>query len=148
MHPQDGRVVSNFIVQALQGRPITVYGDGTQTRSFCYVDDLIDGFLRLMATDPSVTGPVNLGNPKEFTIRQLADVIRDVVGSAVPIVELPLPRDDPRQRQPDITLARALIGWEPTIQLRQGIEATVAYFDQLLSSSKPDRSQPELRQVV
>jgi UDP-glucuronate decarboxylase len=147
MHPQDGRVVSNFIVQALQGRPITVYGDGTQTRSFCYVDDLIDGFLRLMATDPSVTGPVNLGNPKEFTIRQLADVIRDVVGSAVPIVELPLPRDDPRQRQPDITLARTLIGWEPTIQLRQGIEATVAYFDQLLSS-KPDRSQPELRQVV
>jgi len=101
-----------------------------------------------MATDPSVTGPVNLGNPKEFTIRQLADVIRDVVGSAVPIVELPLPRDDPRQRQPDITLARALIDWEPTIQLRQGIEATVAYFDQLLSSSKPDRSQPELRQVV
>jgi UDP-glucuronate decarboxylase len=147
MHPQDGRVVSNFIVQALQGRPITVYGDGAQTRSFCYVDDLIEGFLRLMATDSSVTGPVNLGNPTEFTIRQLADVIRDVVGSAVPIIELPLPKDDPRQRKPDITQARKLIDWEPAIQLRQGIEATVAYFDQLLSS-KPDRSQPELRQVV
>jgi UDP-glucuronate decarboxylase len=147
MHPQDGRVVSNFIMQALQGRPITVYGDGAQTRSFCYVDDLIEGFVRLMATDPSVTGPVNLGNPTEFTIRQLADVIREVVGSAVPIVELPLPKDDPRQRQPDIAMARRLLGWEPTIQLRQGIEATVAYFDRLLSS-KPDRPQPELRQVI
>ena len=146
MHPQDGRVVSNFIVQALQGRPITIYGDGSQTRSFCYVDDLVEGFLRLMATDPSVTGPVNLGNPTEFTIRQLADVIREVVGNAVPIVQLPLPQDDPRQRQPDITLARKLIGWEPTIQLRQGIEATVAYFDRLLSS-KPDHAQPELRVV-
>ncbi|MDQ7248764.1 UDP-glucuronic acid decarboxylase family protein [Dongia sedimenti] len=148
MHPQDGRVVSNFIMQALQGRPITVYGDGAQTRSFCYVDDLIEGFIRLMATEPSVTGPVNLGNPTEFTIRQLADVIREVVGNAVPIVELPLPKDDPRQRKPDITLARKLIGWEPAIQLRQGIEATVAYFDQLLSTSKLDRSQPELRQVI
>jgi UDP-glucuronate decarboxylase len=146
MHPQDGRVVSNFIMQALQGRPITLYGDGSQTRSFCYVDDLIEGFLRLMATDPTVTGPVNLGNPTEFTIRQLADVIRDVVGNAVPIVELPLPRDDPRQRKPDIALARQLIDWNPTVQLRQGIEATVAYFDQLLSA-KVDRSQPELRQV-
>ncbi|WP_395021396.1 UDP-glucuronic acid decarboxylase family protein [Dongia sp.] len=148
MHPQDGRVVSNFIMQALQGRPITLYGDGAQTRSFCYVDDLIDGFVRLMATDPAVTGPVNLGNPNEFTIRQLADVIREVVGNAVPIVELPLPKDDPRQRKPDITLARQLINWEPTVQLRQGIAATVAYFDQLLSA-KSDRSQPpELRQVV
>jgi UDP-glucuronate decarboxylase len=146
MHPQDGRVVSNFIMQALQGRPITLYGDGSQTRSFCYVDDLIEGFLRLMATDATVTGPVNLGNPTEFTIRQLADVIRDVVGNAAPIVELPLPRDDPRQRKPDISLARQLIDWNPTVQLRQGIEATVAYFDQLLSA-KADRSQPELRQV-
>jgi len=146
MHPQDGRVVSNFIMQALQGRPITLYGDGLQTRSFCYVDDLIEGFMRLMATDSTVTGPVNLGNPTEFTIRQLADVIRDVVGHAVPIVELPLPKDDPRQRKPDIALARQLINWEPTVQLRQGIEATVAYFDQLLSA-KVDRSQPELRQV-
>jgi UDP-glucuronate decarboxylase len=147
MHPQDGRVVSNFIVQALQGRPITIYGDGVQTRSFCYVDDLIDGFVRLMATDSSVTGPVNLGNPTEFTIRQLADVIRDVVGTAVPIVELPLPTDDPRQRKPDITQARKLIDWEPAIQLRQGIEATVAYFDRLLSA-KIEPSEPELRQVV
>jgi UDP-glucuronate decarboxylase len=146
MHPQDGRVVSNFIMQALQGKPVTLYGDGTQTRSFCYVDDLIEGFLRLMATDSTVTGPVNLGNPNEFTIRQLADVIRDVVGNDVPIVELPLPKDDPKQRKPDITLARNLINWEPTIQLRQGIEATVAYFDQLLSA-KVDRPQPELRQV-
>jgi UDP-glucuronate decarboxylase len=146
MHPQDGRVVSNFIMQALQGRPITLYGDGSQTRSFCYVDDLIEGFLRLMATDATVTGPVNLGNPTEFTIRQLADVIRDVVGNAVPIVELPLPRDDPRQRKPDISLARQLIDWNPTVQLHQGIAATVAYFDQLLSA-KVDRSQPELRQV-
>jgi UDP-glucuronate decarboxylase len=135
-------------MQALQGRPITIYGDGAQTRSFCYVDDLVEGFLRLMATDPSVTGPVNLGNPTEFTIRQLADVICEVVGNAVPVVELPLPKDDPRQRQPDITLARQLIGWEPTVQLRQGIEATVAYFDRLLSASKLDRTQPELRQVV
>jgi UDP-glucuronate decarboxylase len=152
MHPQDGRVVSNFIMQALQGRPITLYGDGLQTRSFCYVDDLIDGFLRLMSTDSSVTGPVNLGNPTEFTIRQLADVIRDVVGNAVPIIELPLPKDDPRQRQPDITLARALLGWEPTVQLRQGIAATVAYFDQLLSTSglggPPPEPEPELRQVI
>jgi UDP-glucuronate decarboxylase len=146
MHPQDGRVVSNFIMQALQGRPITLYGDGLQTRSFCYVDDLIEGFMRLMATDSTVTGPVNLGNPTEFTIRQLADVIREVVGSAVPIVELPLPKDDPRQRKPDIALARQLMNWEPTVQLRQGIEATVAYFDRLLSANV-DRSQPELRQV-
>jgi UDP-glucuronate decarboxylase len=146
MHPQDGRVVSNFIMQALQGLPVTLYGDGLQTRSFCYVDDLIEGFVRLMATNSTVTGPVNLGNPNEFTIRQLADVIRDVVGNDVPIVELPLPKDDPRQRKPDITLARNLINWEPTIQLRQGIEATVAYFDRLLSA-KVDRPQPELRQV-
>jgi UDP-glucuronate decarboxylase len=146
MHPQDGRVVSNFIIQALQGRPVTLYGDGSQTRSFCYVDDLIEGFLRLMATDSGVTGPVNLGNPTEFTIRQLADVIREVVGNSVPIVELPLPKDDPKQRKPDITLARELMNWEPTIQLRQGIEATVAYFDRLLSA-QADRVQPELRQV-
>lgn len=147
MHPQDGRVVSNFIMQALQGRPITIYGDGSQTRSFCYVDDLIEGFLRLMATDPSVTGPVNLGNPTEFTIRQLADVIREVVGKAVPIVELPLPQDDPKQRRPDITMARDLLGWEPKVQLRQGIEATVAYFDRLLSS-RPGPSSVELQRVI
>jgi UDP-glucuronate decarboxylase len=147
MHPQDGRVVSNFIVQALQGRPITIYGDGTQTRSFCYVDDLIDGFLRLMATPPTVTGPVNLGNPNEFTMRQLADVIREVVGNSVPIVTLPLPQDDPKQRQPDITLARDMLQWEPRVQLRQGIEATVAYFDRLLST-KVTPPPAGLRQVI
>ena len=146
MHPQDGRVVSNFIVQALQGRPITLYGDGQQTRSFCYVDDLIEGFLRLMATDPSVTGPMNLGNPKEFTIRELADVIRDVVGSKVPFIHQPLPMDDPQRRQPDITFARQTLNWEPRVALRQGIEATVAYFDRLLTTSST--RVPELRQVI
>jgi len=146
MHPQDGRVVSNFIVQALQGRPITLYGDGQQTRSFCYVDDLIEGFLRLMATGPSVTGPMNLGNPKEFTIRELADVIRDVVGSKVPFIHQPLPMDDPQRRQPEITYARQTLNWEPRVALRQGIEATVAYFDRLLSTSSSPT--PELRQVV
>jgi UDP-glucuronate decarboxylase len=148
MHPQDGRVVSNFIVQALQGRPITLYGDGQQTRSFCYVDDLIEGFLRLMATGPAVTGPMNLGNPKEFTIRELADVIRDVVGSKVPIIHQPLPMDDPQRRQPDITYARQTLNWEPRVALRQGIEATVAYFDRLLSASGGGTPTPELRQVV
>jgi UDP-glucuronate decarboxylase len=146
MHPQDGRVVSNFIVQALQGRPITLYGDGQQTRSFCYVDDLIDGFLRLMATDPSVTGPMNLGNSTEFTIRQLADVIRDVVGSKVPFIHQPLPIDDPQRRQPDISYARQTLNWEPRVALRQGIEATVGYFERLLSNT--NRRVPELRQVV
>ena len=132
MHPRDGRVVSNFIVQALQGQSITIYGDGSQTRSFCYVDDLVEGFLRLMSTGTSVTGPMNLGNPKEFTIRELADVIRDVVGAKVPIVQAPLPMDDPKQRQPDIGYARTTLNWEPRVQLREGIEATVAYFDRLL----------------
>jgi UDP-glucuronate decarboxylase len=146
MHPQDGRVVSNFIVQALQGRPITLYGNGEQTRSFCYVDDLIEGFLRLMATAPSVTGPMNLGNPKEFTIRELADVIRDVVGSKVPFIHQPLPMDDPQRRQPDISYARQVLNWEPRVALREGIEATVAYFDRLLSASSG--RVPELRQVV
>jgi UDP-glucuronate decarboxylase len=146
MHPQDGRVVSNFIMQALQGRPITIYGDGSQTRSFCYVDDLVDGFLRLMATDRSVIGPVNLGNPTEFTIRELADIIREVVGSRARVVQLPLPPDDPKQRRPDITIARETLNWEPRVQLREGITATVAYFDGLLSAS-PARRQG-LRQAV
>jgi UDP-glucuronate decarboxylase len=146
MHPQDGRVVSNFIMQALQGRPITLYGDGQQTRSFCYVDDLIEGFLRLMGTDPSVTGPMNLGNPKEFTIRELAEVIREVVGSKVPFIHQPLPMDDPQRRQPDISYARQTLNWEPHVALKQGIEATVAYFDRLLTISSG--RVPELRQVV
>jgi UDP-glucuronate decarboxylase len=147
MHPQDGRVVSNFIVQALQGRPITIYGDGSQTRSFCYVDDLIEGFLRMMTTDASVTGPINLGNPKEFTIRELADVIREVVGSRVPVIQLPLPQDDPKQRQPDIALARKILDWEPRVQLKQGIEATVAYFDKLLSANSSG-PEAELREAI
>jgi len=146
MHPQDGRVVSNFIVQALQGRPITIYGDGSQTRSFCYVDDLIEGFLRLMATDAAVTGPMNLGNPNEFTIRELADVIREVVGSRAPIIQLPLPQDDPRRRQPDISYARKQLNWEPRVPLRQGIQATVAYFDRLLSKS--GIVPPDIREAI
>jgi len=135
MHPNDGRVVSNFIVQALKGEDITLYGDGQQTRSFCYVDDLIEGFLRLMATGPEVTGPVNLGNPGEFTIRQLAELVIELTGSQSKLVFMPLPADDPMQRQPDITLARAKLGWEPAVQLRQGLVQTIAYFDKLLSAA-------------
>ena len=132
MHPQDGRVVSNFIVQALQNRPITLYGDGTQTRSFCYVDDLIEGFRRLMDAPDDVTGPINIGNPGEFTMIQLAQTILELTGSRSPLVHEPLPVDDPRQRQPDITLARDTLGWEPTIPLKAGLTRTIAYFDQLL----------------
>ena len=134
MHPNDGRVVSNFIVQALQGHDITLYGSGQQTRSFCYVDDLIEAFLRLMATGPEVTGPVNLGNPGEFTIRQLAELVIELTGSASKLVFKPLPSDDPLQRQPDITLARETLGWEPAVPLREGLVHTIAYFDRLLST--------------
>jgi UDP-glucuronate decarboxylase len=132
MHPQDGRVVSNFIVQALSGQPITLYGDGTQTRSFCYCDDLISGIGKLMNTDPFVTGPINLGNPVEITMRELAETVIDLTGSASSIIHAPLPLDDPRQRQPDITLAREVLGWEPTIALTEGLGKTIAYFEQLL----------------
>jgi UDP-glucuronate decarboxylase len=128
MHAQDGRVVSNFIVQALQDEPITIYGDGQQTRSFCYVDDLIEGFVRLMATDHEVTGPINLGNPGEFTIRELAEKVIALTGSASKLVQEPLPEDDPMQRQPDITRAKETLGWEPTVQLEEGLEKTIAYF--------------------
>jgi UDP-glucuronate decarboxylase len=128
MHPADGRVVSNFIMQALSGEAITIYGDGQQTRSFCYVDDLIDGLVRLMDSPEEVTGPINLGNPTEFTIRELAETIIEMTESHSPIVEKPLPADDPRQRQPDIEKARALLGWEPKVPLRDGIEKTIAYF--------------------
>jgi UDP-glucuronate decarboxylase len=134
MHPGDGRVVSNFIVQALRGEDITVFGEGNQTRSFCYVDDLVEGFVRMMATPADVTGPFNLGNPNEFTIRDLAELVIDIVGSRSRIVHRPLPQDDPKQRQPDITLARARLGWEPTVELRQGLEKTIAYFEALLGS--------------
>ena len=132
MHPNDGRVVSNFIVQALLNRPITVYGDGSQTRSFCYVDDLIEGLLRLMATEDSLTGPINLGNPAEFTILELARKVIDKTGSRSRIEFRPLPENDPAQRQPDISRARELLGWQPTVPLDEGLVRTIAYFDELL----------------
>lgn len=132
MHPADGRVVSNFIVQALKGEPITIYGEGLQTRSFCYRDDLVEGFIRLMATGKDVTGPINLGNPGEFTMIELAEAVIDLTGSASKLTFLPLPADDPKQRQPDITKAREILGWEPKVKLRDGLTHTIAYFDQLL----------------
>jgi len=128
MHPNDGRVVSNFIVQALKGEPITLYGDGAQTRSFCYVDDLIEGLIRLMDTPDGFTGPVNIGNPVEFTIAQLAHLVKEFTASKSEITFKPLPGDDPLQRQPDLTLARAHLGWEPTIKLEEGLKKTIAYF--------------------
>ncbi len=128
MHPQDGRVVSNFIMCALRGEPLTIYGDGDQTRSFCYVDDLVEGLVRMMATPHEVTGPINLGNPGEFTMTELATEVISVVGSDPGRVNLPLPQDDPVRRQPDITRAKETLGWEPTIALRQGLERTVEYF--------------------
>lgn len=132
MHPNDGRVVSNFIVQALKGQPITLYGDGEQTRSFCYVDDLIDGFVRLMDSPDDFTGPVNLGNPGEFTIRQLAEKVIIITGSTSKLIYQPLPADDPRQRRPDITLAKTVLGWQPSIHLEEGLVHTINYFDDLL----------------
>lgn len=133
MHPNDGRVVSNFIVQALKGEPITIYGDGSQTRSFCYVDEMIDGFIRLMATQDSVTGPMNLGNPAEFTILELARKVIDITGSCSEIVFKPLPSDDPRQRQPDISLARQSLNWNPCMQIDQGLRHTIEYFRESLA---------------
>lgn len=131
MHPEDGRVVSNFIMQALRGEPLTLYGDGAQTRSFCYVDDLVEGMMRLMDADDAHTGPMNLGNPGEFTIRQLAETIIDMTGTKSEIVLKPLPEDDPMQRCPDITLAKSVLDWEPTIQLREGLQKTIDYFKKL-----------------
>jgi UDP-glucuronate decarboxylase len=131
MHPQDGRVVSNFIVQALAGKPITIYGDGTQTRSFCYVDDLIDGLIRLMATPKDFTGPLNLGNPKEFTMRELAHVILKLTGSKSDLVFNPLPQDDPKQRSPDISLAKSRLKWAARTNLEDGLVPTVKYFASL-----------------
>ena len=132
MHPNDGRVVSNFIVQALQGKPITIYGDGSQSRSFCYVSDLIDVFVLLMDSEDTITGPVNTGNPGEFTILELAENVIDLVGSTSKIIFEPLPQDDPRRRQPDITLAKEKLGWEPKITLREGLVPTIAFFDEYL----------------
>ena len=132
MHPNDGRVVSNFIVQALRGEDLTIYGDGSQTRSFCFMDDLIEGFVRLMASGDDVTGPINLGNPNEFTIRQLAEAVLKKVGGKSRLVCKPLPSDDPKQRQPDIEQARAVLGWQPQVQLEQGLDKTIDYFRHFL----------------
>jgi len=136
MHPNDGRVVSNFIVQALKGEDITIYGDGHQSRSFCYVSDLIEGFLQLMQSGDDFTGPVNLGNPGEFTMRQLADLVIEITGSSSKLVFKPLPADDPRQRRPDIQLASERLGWTPTVPLREGLQLTIGYFDRLLSGNR------------
>ncbi len=133
MHPNDGRVVSSFIVQALRGKDLTVFGDGQQTRAFCYASDLIDGFVRLMATPDDVTGPINIGNPGEFTMIELANQVIELTGSKSKIVHLPLPADDPKQRRPDISIAKDKLGWEPQVPLREGLTKTIAYFDQLLS---------------
>lgn len=131
MHPNDGRVVSNFIVQALKGEPITIYGDGSQSRSFCYVDDLVEGLQKLMETDDEFTGPINLGNPKEFTIRELAELVIRLTDSSSRIEYCPLPTDDPRRRRPDIQLAKGTIGWNPSTPLEDGLRATIAYFRKL-----------------
>ncbi len=128
MLPDDGRVVSNFIVQALRGEPLTIYGDGSQTRSFCYVDDLIEGLLRVMATETGFTGPINLGNPNEFTILELAENVLRLTDSDSTLCFEPLPSDDPRQRQPNIDLAISMLGWEPKVQLNEGLASTLAYF--------------------
>jgi UDP-glucuronate decarboxylase len=133
MHPQDGRVVSNFIMQALAGEPITIYGDGSQTRSFCFVDDLVEGLIRLMGTEDAVTGPMNIGNPVEMTIRELAEAVIELTGSSSELVSKPLPHDDPIQRKPDIGLARRTLGWEPQVKLRDGLTRTIDYFRVLRS---------------
>jgi UDP-glucuronate decarboxylase len=132
MNANDGRVVSNFIVQALKGEDITIYGDGTHTRSFQYIDDLLNGLIKLMDTPDSFTGPVNLGNPVEFMIRSLAEIVINMTGSKSKIIYLPLPEDDPRQRKPDISLAKKELGWSPTVDLETGLEKTVAYFEKTL----------------
>jgi UDP-glucuronate decarboxylase len=139
MHPEDGRVVSNFVIQALTGEPITVYGDGLQTRSFCYVDDIIDGFLLLMNSKDDLQGPVNLGNPVEFTVLELAHIVIDLIGSKSSIIFKPLPSDDPRRRQPDITLAKTKLGWQPEVTLEEGLIKTISYFEKLLGS--PSRQE-------
>ena len=134
MHPHDGRVVSNFIVQAIKGEDITIYGDGSQTRSFCYVDDLIEAMLRMMDTSSDVTGPVNIGNPDEFTMIELAEKVLQLTGSKSRLVRQPLPQDDPRQRQPDISLAKKMLDWSPRVSLDDGLVETIAYFKRLLSA--------------
>jgi len=142
MHPNDGRVVSNFIVQALRGKDITVYGDGLQTRSFCYVDDLIEGILRLMNSTDEIIGPINLGNPSEFTIRELAETVIEMTGARSKIVNKPLPQDDPRHRRPDISRANQLLDWKPAVQLPHGLKQTIEYFDALLGSDQSRLTLP------
>jgi len=134
MHPNDGRVVSNFIVQALRGDDITIYGDGSQSRSFCYVDDMIEGFVRMMDSEPGFTGPVNMGNPDEFTMLELAENVLKLTGSKSKLTFKPLPTDDPRQRQPDIALAKEKLGWEPKVRLQDGLKETIAYFRKILDA--------------
>lgn len=136
MHPSDGRVVSNFIIQALKGQDITIYGDGSQSRSFCYVDELIDGFIRLMGSRDDFTGPVNLGNPVEFTIKELAEKVIEMTNSKSKLSSLPLPQDDPKQRQPDITLAKKELDWEPVIKLEEGLKSTISYFENLIKEGR------------
>jgi len=136
MHPADGRVVSNFVVQALKGEPITIFGDGQQTRSFCYVEDLVDGLIRLMESPAEITGPVNIGNPNEFSMRELADAVLAQVDTSSTIVQMPLPADDPKQRKPDITTARTKLGWEPKVQLREGLTTTISYFRNLVEQGE------------
>lgn len=148
MHPNDGRVVSNFVVQALQGNDITIFGDGLQTRSFCYVSELVDGLIRLMATPDDFTGPVNLGNPREFSIRELAELVVDLTGSHTNIVYHPLPSDDPRQRKPDISLAQSVLKWTPTIRLEEGLGTTISYFQKVLgieTASSPVQAKSRAR---
>ncbi len=141
MHPEDGRVVSNFIVQALRGEKITIYGKGTQTRSFCYVDDLVEAIVRMMETPPDVTGPINIGNPHEFTIRELAELVIEMTGTKSKIRFEPLPSDDPRQRQPNISMAKSILEWEPKTQLRDGLTKTITYFDNILRKEGSHRHE-------
>jgi UDP-glucuronate decarboxylase len=144
MHRNDGRVISNFVVQALENQDITIYGDGSQTRAFCYVDDLVDGLLRLMATPAEVTGPMNLGNPEEISVRALAETVIKLTGSSSRIVHVPLPVDDPRRRRPDISSANDVLGWKPTVQLRDGVIRTIEHFERSLRDSKVDRENSEV----
>jgi UDP-glucuronate decarboxylase len=137
MHPNDGRVISNFIVQALSGHDLTIYGDGSQTRSFCFVDDLIDGMVALMDSPPDVTGPINIGNPNEFTIRALAELVIEITGSKSQIIYKPLPQDDPIRRQPNIHRAKALLNWQPNVELKEGLGKTIAYFEHLMGTNDP-----------
>jgi UDP-glucuronate decarboxylase len=142
MHPNDGRVISNFIMQALKGEPITIYGDGSQSRSFCYVDDLIEAFVAFMESDATLTGPINLGNPTEFTMIELANLIIELTGSTSELTFLPLPEDDPKQRRPDIALAKERLNWEPVIPLREGLLRTITYLEKLLSGGSNERILP------